>query len=548
MTDYHFFAELMSRGGRDSDDDDDDGYEDGEWNDPGYGSDQREYSDDDDPDYDDPEPEPFNSWFVKCTRLYDMEPMQDRSGLGLRSFPPQRHCLEFEIRDGKTLNELVEALGQKQVADMILNQGFRERSVSRCIRGKYDTVDIVCVLWLSPSTFVGRDGHFAGIEREGWLNLLLNVELSTQAHRDSVHYFWYGLQRECRDDIPNKVLSWIDADPERWWTVVTFSSGPNALPFSTFAPWALKELVARSSGDREVCFSGNFHGLSRDQWTEVLSNCHPTAKVRFETDDMSPWLPYLLEALRHNLSPPRLMIQYSEFFEPIEDLTDALAGCASIRNLGVEIPSRSEEAIEAFLSAVEANSHLNTFEIRTHLTCEEWDRLWEVAESHATLATVRLSYEGFFDCYEHDRFEAVEEAVRNNVKLTGIEAFEDLRTHHRRHEYNRRILPLVRWNRIVNATNEVRCCADPSWRMRLFASSLYHRCGADTSNAETVSACMLMLRGNVDLIECNARREIGAGTATSNSNQRFPIEQRESDVEVASRLKRKHIAVEPETS
>jgi hypothetical protein len=541
MIDYHFLADLMSRGGRDSDDD---GYEDGEWNDPGYWSDQREYSDDDDPDYDEPEPEPFNSWFVKCTRLYDMEPMKDRSPT-LRSYPLQRHCLEFEIRDGKTLNELVEALGQKQAADMILNQGFQERSVSRCIRGQYDTVDIACVLWLSQTTCVVREGHFAGIEREGWLTLLLGVELSDHSDRDSVKYFSYSLQRECIGDIPNKVISWIDADPERWWKVVALSSSSNALPFSTFAPWALKDLVARSSGEREVCFSFNFNGLTRDQWTEVLSNCHLTTKVRFETDHWSPFLPFLLEALRQNISPPWLIIECSNVFEPIEDLTGALAGCSTIRDLGVEIPSRSEEAVEAFLGAVEANSHLQTFEIRTHLTCEEWDRLWEIAESHATLHTVRLSYEGFFDCYSHDRFEAVEGAVRNNVKLTGIETFENLRTHHQRREYNSRILPLVRWNRIVNATNQVRRCADPSWRLRLFASSLYQRCRADATAAETVSACMLMLRGNVDLIEGSGRLEMNAGTANLNASQ---IEQTASDVEVESRLKRKHHAVEHEAS
>jgi hypothetical protein len=308
--------------------------------------------------------------------------------------------------------------------------------------------------------------------------------------------------------------------------------------------------VAQSSEDREVCFSCNCHGLTREQWTEVLSNCSPATRVRFETHHRVSWLPFLVEALRQNVSPPKLKIQCHKLLEvaSVKDLTDALAGCASIQDLCFELPSRSEDTIEAFLSAVEANSHLRTFEIRTHLTCEEWDRLWEVAESHAALKTVRLSYESFFDCYSHDRFEAVEQAVRNNVNLTSIETFEDVHTHHRRREYNSRILPLVRWNRIVNATNRVRRCPDPSWRLRLFAASLYHRCGADTTAAETASACMLMLRGNVDLIKCTARRITKASTAILTSNQRLEVEPTQSNVEDAPRLKRKHQVVEPETS
>jgi hypothetical protein len=552
MMDYHFFDDLLRRRRRGRFDEDHD--EERSYSDDEDSSDDGYYGTDDDPDYDEPEPEPFNSWFVKCTRLYDMGPMRDRTAPRLRYFPPQRDCLEFEVRDNKSLDDVIEALGQEQVANMVLQQGLQRRAVSRKIRGRYDSWDISCVIWLSPSTFVVSGRQLWGIETEGWLNLLLQVTIKTGDDDDDdgdeeerCEYRFYSPERACSNDTPNKVLSWIDTDRNCSWETVSLSSGANARPFSSSA-WALKELIGRDSDgqSRVVEFGSAFHGLTRDQWEDVLRSFHPQTWLCFFAR-ASPWTPFLLDALRRGASPERIKIRRFGSFEPIEGLMGALAGCVSVTGLSVEI-SQSRDVIDSLLDAVEANAYLNTLEIRSIFTLTEWKRLWEVAASHSTLSTVRVPFRGFFidSSSRTQRFETVQLAVQRNVQLTGIETFEDRDNHCYRMDYDTRILPLVRWNRIIHATNAVTNCSDASWRVRLFASSLCHQCRAGTGTVETLSGCLLLLRRNVDLIQPTTKLDF--------SNNVTPVDHGKPDEctaptrSPAPSLKRKHQAMDTEIS
>ena len=228
-------------------------------------------------------------------------------------------------------------------------------------------------------------------------------------------------------------------------------------------------------------------------------------------DDDNNCFRCLLDAMRRGNAPKRLAV-----------ITDARCTASRIKELTLAIPESSflselcitehstwekpRIVFKSLLSAAAARDGLKTLDIDyfPHLFAE-WESIWLVAASHRTLSAVKIRYRGDSTVHAQrnprgvDRLQTIEGAVRSNSRLTSIEVTDDNCRHHKTKEFKRRILPILRWNRIITLKNEVKQCPDPSWRRRLFAVSVYRLSQKVDANARP--SLLHLLRGNVDLLE-----------------------------------------------